>query len=208
MRYLGLAQRFAELLEEPSRRARESMFAGWLPGRIQRYADRLADIEIMVLDRYEPRDESQPVVGEPYPLLTNIRVAFPGSGAPFIKWTPKRGDFVILIFGARDLDRYFRTGEKALPDDARTFDLNDVIALPYASVANPEIKSTEAAIEFDGETIDAGGDSKLSLRDELRQLRDAIVSAPDGIGYGSALKSLVNGFGAGWPTGTSRLRGG
>jgi hypothetical protein len=103
-----------------------------IPGKIERYdpATQRADVKPLVKRRVAAADGEEIV--ESIPVVPSVPVLFPRSGAFFISLPLQVGDNVLLVFCDRSLDEFVfgPPGVEAEPDDFRTHDLSDAIAIP------------------------------------------------------------------------------
>lgn len=63
------------------------------------------------------------------PIVNNVPVMHPSSGGASITFPVKKNDQVLLVFSQRSLEEWLDNGKDIAPDDPRTFDLTDAIAI-------------------------------------------------------------------------------
>lgn len=108
------------------------------------------------------------------PIIRSVPVAFPRAGTAGITFPIKRGDSVLLIFSERSLDKWKNTGGTITPDDPRTHDLSDAIAIPgIYPQSNPlpidpdnlvvRNLTAKATFEPSGNVTIEGGISKIAM---------------------------------------------
>ena len=51
----------------------------------------------------------------------------------------KSGDYVMLVFGERSIDKVLLSGSEVDPDDLRKHSLNDAIAIPFNPIKFPNV---------------------------------------------------------------------
>lgn len=102
-----------------------------LPGRVESYdaAEQKADIKPMVKDLTPTRTGRELL--EIIPVIPNVPIVFPRAGGYFLTMPVRAGDFVLLVVCERSIDVWISSdgGEKN-PDDFRTHNLSDAVAIP------------------------------------------------------------------------------
>lgn len=166
-------------------------------------ATRRCSAKIIVPEAHET-EEGERVV-EHLPVITEIPVAFYGSGGCRVKMPVHVGDEVLLVFSRAPLDAWLEFGtEVSDPGDERTFQLTDAIAIPGVQ---SEYTDSAVQIEFTETQIKAGGDEKLALRDELNDLRSEFNShVHSGVETGGGTSGTPTSTVSSYP-GTQILRG-
>lgn len=183
------------------RNNRQSMFGGWLPGRIESYDDakQKANIELCIGEAFD--DDGTPAVRK-YPALVDVPVVFSGSGGRRIKFPVAVGDSVLVIFAARSVDRWLaRGGRNVDPGDQRDHDLSDAVAIPgLMDFAHVDDASTMIDITASEIRLGAGATSAVALKSDLDALKSAINSwTPVAMDGGAALKAALTALFATWP---------
>ena len=87
----------------------------------------------------------QSQTGLDYPLITNVPVVWPRT-AKFVMAAPlDRGDGVLLLFSDQSIAEWqaAKDGQVAIPQDTRTHDLTDAIAIPG-------LFGSKSSFQFDG----------------------------------------------------------
>ncbi len=101
-----------------------------LPGKIDKFdaSNQMADVKPLVQNLTATEDGEE--LAEPLPIIPNVPIWWPRSGGFYTTFPVKPGDFCLLIFFSRSIDKYLEgDGEDQNPGDFRTHDLTDAIAL-------------------------------------------------------------------------------
>lgn len=101
-----------------------------LPGRVEAYdpATQKADIKPLIKRLVSTEDGEELL--EELPVLPQVPVIFPRTASAFITFPVAAGDHVLLIFNERSIDNFVAgDGEDTDPDEYRTHDLSDAVAL-------------------------------------------------------------------------------
>jgi hypothetical protein len=149
-----------------------------LPGKIVSFdpASQTATVKPL----YKPRHNGQPVE---MPELLEVPVVMQRGGGFVFTHPIKAGDGVLLQFQARDMSKWYSTGEASEAASARMHDLSDAVAIPGLEPAprklaayNPtnfEIRSedgqTKIEISPDGKFrfASSSGESLLTILEEF-----------------------------------------
>lgn len=115
-------------------------FSVCLPGRIEKYdaVTQKADVKPLIQKQYVD-GETQPL-----PIVVGVPVVFPGAGnrARLNMSVLEPGDFVLMLFCDRAIDKWVQSGRDLPPPDRRQHDLTDAIAIaglnPFTGFDNPE----------------------------------------------------------------------
>lgn len=103
-----------------------------LAGRVESYDSdkQRADIQPLIQELLPLRDGGEKL--ETIPEIPNVPIIFPRAGGFFITFPIQKGDFVQLIVNERSLDRWLASqdGRITNPDDFRTHNLSDAVAIP------------------------------------------------------------------------------
>lgn len=96
-----------------------------LPARVESY------------DRATQTVDAQPLPASfqgadvvPFPILRGVPVAFPRAGGASITWPIAVGDFVLLHFASRAIERWLADGTEGDPQSRRAQHLSDAVAVP------------------------------------------------------------------------------
>lgn len=145
-----------------------STFGGWMPGRVVDYDAGKRKASVMLLLR-----DTHPVTGEPlaYAIINEVPVMMPFH----IKAPVKAGFDVLVLFGARSTDRWVQQGGVVDPDDTRTHDINDALAIP-GLMDFAHVVDADPGIEFTDSEIHAGGTEELALKSDVTALKSALVT--------------------------------
>lgn len=197
--------RLEDLLVSLVQQHARNTFGGWMPGRVVEYDATLRKAHVELLLR-----DTDPTSGAAlaYPVLVEVPVLMPFH---IVAPVPV-GTTVLVIFGSRSTDKWLQQGGLVDPDDPRTHDLSDGLAIPglmdFAHVATPS-----PAVEFTTEEIHAGGSAPLARTSELAALQSLIGSwvlpvTPTPANILAALGQLQLIFTSAWTTpGTAVLKG-
>lgn len=150
--------------------ARSNMFAGWMPARVESFdaAKMKASVQLLIEEPYTDETGSG---FKPVPVINEVPVMTLGDGSGIrIEVTLAKGDYVLVIFGARSVDEWLQQGGLVQPRDTRDHDVNDAICFPGLFDFS-HVKKPNARIKFTNSQIQAGGSSALALVSELNALR-------------------------------------
>lgn len=178
-----------------------------LPARVQSYdaASQTCSCQPVLLD----------AEGERLPVLQGVPVCFPQGGGFSITWPLQSGDYVLVVFSERSMERWMARGDFQAAVDPRRFDLSDGMAIaglrpsrsPVAAAHATDlvISATETELPaeirinaggsiivksdqvFLGDIIDAEAMARADrVRDLLQTLKDAISGAAVSAGDGGA----------------------
>lgn len=198
-----------ELLEDLISRHIEGVlqtFVTCLPGTVA-----TVDLErgVMSVKPVGARRDRNPDTGEEvlrrYAVVPEVRIAYPAVSGGGLTYDVAPGDEVILHVTSTSLDEW-AAGSSDAPRDRRRNVLTDAIGYPGARSG---LRHALGATVLHGDDVRAGGPdvppkSQVARQLDLEVLADAIQTAADGIGFGSALKALLTS--AGWPSCASVLR--
>jgi hypothetical protein len=115
------------------KRALDARVAGLhvaMPGRVVRVFPDKGLVNVKPLLRAVRTDEEGRRVLDSRPVIPNVPVIFPGSGSFRFTFPVNVDDQVLLVFADGALDRWLSTGKELDPEDLRTHDLTDAIAIP------------------------------------------------------------------------------
>lgn len=147
-----------------------------LPGRVEKYdpAKQMADVKPLVQDLVATEDGEE--FAEELPVIPNVPVRFPRAGGFYITVPVEKGDYCLLVFCSRSIDKYLEgSGNDTNPEDFRTHDLADAVALmgvgPF-SVAISDYQEKRIVIGKEGGT-------QVHVADDLIELgaKDAAEQA-------------------------------
>lgn len=130
-----------------------------LPGSIESYdaSERKASVKILLDEKYADETVLSGTV------VPNVPVVMPSTQNAGLVLPIGTGDYVMLVFSQRSLDRWLSEGGTTEPDDARMHSLNDAIAI----VGLFPFKTTHS--DGDGVRLH-NNDTELRLEDEEAQL--------------------------------------
>jgi len=97
-----------------------------LPARVEQYDEtkQRADVKPLLNRRYADGEEAE------LPVIAGVPVVWPRSGGAALTMPVAKGDGVLLVFADRSIDRWLSDGGQVTPDDPRTHDLSDAVAIP------------------------------------------------------------------------------
>lgn len=122
-----------------------------MPGRIVSYdqSTGLASVQPAISRKYKTE-----IVATPLPIISNVPVAMPRAGNALIKIPLSAGDYVLLIFSERGIDRWLENGGVVDPLDPAMFALNDAIAIPsvFPNTEPPKPNAPATSVEISNGT--------------------------------------------------------
>lgn len=187
-----------------------------LPGRIESYdaATQRATVQPLVMESHT--DDLGERVAELLPVVTDVPIMFPGSGAYRITWPVAAGDTVLLVFSSSSLDRWLARGGEVDPEDDRHHNISDAVAIPglfdFAHV--PTIAPTNLMIVHSPSQILLGANAEeaavriTDLEAVFGIIKSAINGAAVAAGDGGATfkLNLMNALNAATlPTGSQKV---
>lgn len=97
-----------------------------LPGKIDSYdyKKRKANVKPLIKKKLINGD------AEELPVISNVPVIIPGTQDVGFSFPVNSGDFCLLLFSERALEKWLSSGGVTEPGDARKFDLTDALAIP------------------------------------------------------------------------------
>jgi hypothetical protein len=140
-----------------------------LPGRVEKYdaASQTASVKPVLKRRLKLQGDSELV--EALPVIPRVPIVFPRAGGFFVSFPIAPGDFVMLVFSERSLDKWLQgNGGDTDPDDFRRHDLSDAVAIPGLYPNSAALSDAHAAnmalgkdaggpqIHFDGTNVHLG----------------------------------------------------
>lgn len=163
--------------------------------------------KVLAYDRAAQTVDVQPVPASyqdgaavDWPILRAVPLAFPRAGGAAITWPVAAGDYVLLHFASRGLDRWLATGDAGDPQTPRAQHLADAVAVPGVWPAGGRLAGLPAQPRLElraptGGKIALGKDATEAaiLGDTLRAQLATILGLIAGHGHVSG--------GAGLPTG-------
>ena len=91
------------------------------------------------------------------PEMVNVPVIFPNSGGASITFPINQGDTCLLVMLERSMDDWISQGGLVNPNDPRTFDLSDAVAipglLPFNSTFPTRTNNTDLILQYAGSSI-------------------------------------------------------
>ena len=165
-----------------------------LPGRVTAYnsSTQRVDVQPLVKDGFEAEDGTRQTTR--LPVIPDVPVVFPGSGAFRVTFPISVGDNILLVFSSSSIARWKASGGEVDPGDDRHHQLSDAVAIPGLQ-ASPATNASTTNMELHSTTlIVAGGNNPLVTKAEF----DAhIHPAPGGATSPPSIPSV----------GTAKLRG-
>lgn len=118
---------------------------------------------IISFDASTNKAQVQPVLNKNYrtgvqemPIIENVPVLFPSGGNFQLTFPVIPGDYCLLIFSERSIDKWLSTGGIQTPSDPRKFALSDAIAIPGLKPFTSDFSlnnGTDFSLSFAGSTI-------------------------------------------------------
>jgi hypothetical protein len=124
-----------------------------VPGQIWSYADGKASIKVGLQRPRLNSDGETTYQGEP--LIPDVPVMFPAGGGTSIRWTPQRGDSVLLVVSDWGITEWLDGDDTAKPRDSRAHALGNCFAVPWDRSGD----NSGGTIEITADTVDLGGGS-------------------------------------------------
>lgn len=177
-----------EILREAIRTALMDLHTA-MPGTVQSYDGllNLATVQPSFKRKYVKDEEVVDL-----PIINNVPVAFPRAGDSAITFPLKQGDSVLLVFAERSLDKWLTEGGEVSPDDPRTHDLADAIAIPGVY---PKTSSL-VGIDTENLVIRKGNGTMATFKDdaiELKSVSGQILICKDGkVSLGNGVVELLD----------------
>lgn len=130
------------------------------PGKVTAYdtAAQTVDVTPTLKQTLEKRDSLE--VKEPA-LIKGVPVCFPRGGGYFVSFPIQPGDYVLLVFADRSLDRWLASGGIVDPIDLRRHAAADAIAIPGV-FPGPDALSDALA---SGMVLGQDGGSQIVIKD-------------------------------------------
>lgn len=181
-----------------------------IPARVESYDAAKLKVSVKPLIKRGYPDEAGDRVVESLPVITDVPVAFLGTGAFRFTFPIAKGDTVMLMFSQASLDIWLAKGGEVDPVDDRHHSINDAIAIPVdlRPFTNAKPASTDALV-VEASEIRLGSDDAsdpVALKSDLDALKNAIsnaaVSPNDG---GASFKSSILAALAEWPVSASKV---
>lgn len=171
-----------------------------MPGRVVSVNKKNSSLKVQpVLKR---RFEGEEPVN--LPVVNGVPLVYPSSGKYKIKFPVEVGDYVLLCFSERSVDKWKSEGGVVDPEDYRKFNLSDAFAIPGgkpltengAMPDNFEIEGPAGKIKFDDDgkfSVDNGANELIAL---LVELLEKLIAAQviTGIGPQNFFASTVSDF--------------
>ena len=97
-----------------------------LPGVIEKYeyTTQKATVKPLIKKVYRDGQVSS------LPIIVEVPVVWPRSSNASLTFPVNNGDYVLLLFAERSIERFLEQGGEREPGDSRKFDLTDAIAIP------------------------------------------------------------------------------
>jgi len=143
-----------------------------LPARVEQYDEtkQRADVKPLLNRRYADGEEAE------LPVIAGVPLVWPRAGGAAMTMPVAKGDGVLLVFADRSIDRWLADGGQVTPDDPRTHDLSDAVAIPglvpFADLgtAGPTPDSSAVVIWhgdtvmrlYDDGTVEVDGDTAIT----------------------------------------------
>lgn len=122
-----------------------------MPGRVESYdqSTGLANVQPTLKRKYASEDEATEM-----PIISNVPVVMQRSSNAIIKTPLLPGDYVLLVFSERGIDRWLQNGGVVDPLDSAMFALNDAVAIPglYPNGEPPKPNAASTSVEISNGT--------------------------------------------------------
>lgn len=165
-----------------------------LPGKIESYDESTQKAQVKPLIKRLVLLEDGSEIQEELPIIPDVPVIFQRAGEFAITLPINSGDFVMLVFAERSIDKYLAgDGNDTNPDEFRMHDLTDAVAIPGFAPFNKSLKRTSkdsviaghqsgaGVVYFKKDNINLGSESpgdNISLdskvQTELKAIRDSL----------------------------------
>ncbi len=184
-----------------------------IPAVVVSYDATKQRVSVQPLIKQARRDQTDERVVDELPVITDVPVEFPGSGAFSITWPIKKGDTGMLQFCEGSIDKWKTRGGVVDPNDDRRFNLSDAVFHPGVRSFKSPIPSAgvhaSAMVVRAPNEIHVGGAEPLVTRAEFRQFIDNFYAIHTHPAPGGTTSAPSIGLAAGSAfAGTSKLKGG
>lgn len=97
-----------------------------MPGQVQAYdfSTQKASVKPLIKKKYKDGKEDS------LPVIVNVPVIFPRAKDFSMTFPIQPGDYVLLVFTERSMEKFLALGGEQDPGDFRKFDLTDAVAIP------------------------------------------------------------------------------
>lgn len=158
-----------EVLQEHFQSAIEGIHVS-IPGIVQKYNSTDQTCDVLPAVKRPVRISDGTIGYESHPVIPNVKVAFPKSGAFGIHWNLVQGDGVWLVFSELSTAEYIETNKESEPFDVANMGLGSPIALPCscADAANFQTlkDGNRIGIDNDHAQIDFQTGGKILIGDD------------------------------------------
>jgi hypothetical protein len=140
-----------ELIQSLTRKISSNMRVA-MPATIEAYDFKTQKASVKI-DMQEAYGEDSLI---DYPVLTNVPVIFPRSGAASLTMPVVRGDTCLVLFFDRDMTSWLLGAKAAIPKSKRYHDLNDAVVImglsPF-STPSPAKNNTDVLLTYHGSNL-------------------------------------------------------
>jgi hypothetical protein len=203
---MSLSPTFAETLRAAIDAGAKDIHVS-IPGSVESWDADTQKVSVKPLIRRGFTNEEGERDTESLPVITEVPVLFPGSGAISITWPVAIGSTGLIVFSEASIDKWLSRGGEVDPNDDRHHTLSDAIFIPGLRPFSDPVEGVHStAMVIQAPLIHAGGTESLALKsdvDELRTRFNAHIGLSAG-GFGHTLTASVP---AGTMVGTSVLKG-
>lgn len=127
------------------------------------------------------------------PVISGVPVVFPRAGSAWIRLPIAAGDYVLLVFAERSIDKWIEKGGSVDPEDPAKFSLNDAVAIPgiYPKPDAMEANGADTSLEIANGSafVEIKADGTVEVTATKIVLKSTNVNLGDESGESLALKS-------------------
>ena len=181
-----------------------------LPGIVQSYDSQTQKAIVSPAIRRTFLNEEGEIATEVIPPISDVPIAFPGSGEFGMTFPIKAGDTVLLMFSDLSIDVWLQRGSIVDPGDDRSHALSDAIAIPglrpFVS-ATDQVDDAATVIRGNMKLGSKDASDPVALKSDLDTLKDAISNATTtGGDGGAAFKAAILAALTSWPVSSTKVQ--
>lgn len=118
-----------------------------LPARVESFdaSTGLAKVVPLLKRKYVTEDTAVQL-----PVISGVPVVFPRTAGAWLRLPVSAGDYVLLVFSERSIDKWLESGGAVDPEDPSKFALNDAIAIPglYPKIDPVDVIGAQTSLEI------------------------------------------------------------